>query len=108
MRYVRLKKNTQFQKLFKRGKRAFSSSVTMIYLPSERMQMGVALSKKHGKAVKRNRLKRQLRAAFDKNCALLDANYCVIIMPRPSEEYDYKTLEKSLISCFKKINRCEK
>jgi ribonuclease P protein component len=98
-----LKKNTQFQKLFKKGKRVYSHCITLLYIPSEKLQMGIALSKKHGKAVQRNRIKRLLRAAFSNNTSSLKKNCAIIIMPKVAEEYSYKNFEKSLLLCFKKM-----
>ena len=107
MNYLRIKKNSEFTKLFKRGKRVFSPTLTLIYFPSATMNLGLALSKKHGKAVKRNRIKRQLREAFAKNSHILKKNWSIILMPKPAEEYNYAAFEKSLIFCFKKVNSCE-
>lgn len=107
MNYYRIKKNNEFSKLFKRGKRIFSPSLTLIYIPSGEMYMGIAVSKKHGKAVVRNRIKRLLREVFRKNSHILNRNYSVILMPKTADEYSYKTFEKSVVSCFKKVNLCE-
>lgn len=68
--------------------------------------MGVAVSKKHGHATKRNRIKRLVRAAFDNNCKTLEKSYSFIILPKVAEEYSYKTIESSLLSCFRKVNAC--
>ena len=104
MQYGRLKKNGDFQKLFKKGKRVFSPVLTVIYSPCrESTVMGIALSKKHGKAVVRNRIKRLIRAAFSVNTDKLNGNYSLVIMPKIAESYDYKSIEKSLISCFKRM-----
>ena len=107
MNYLRIKKNTEFTKLFKRGKRVFSPTLTLIYFPSAKMSMGIALSKKHGKAVKRNRIKRLLREAFSKNSHILQKNLSIILMPKPAEEYSFAAFEKSIVSCFKKIAKSE-
>ena len=101
MRYDRLKSNKDFQRLFQKGKKAYSKYLTVIYRPAkERTVMGIALSKKHGKAVKRNRIKRLIRAAFANNLDKLGGNYYLIIMPKICEEYSYSDMEKGLLSCF--------
>ena len=108
MLYLRIKKNTQFQKLFTRGKKVFSPNITLLYFPSDKLRMAVAVSKKHGKAVKRNRIKRLLRAAFSEKCGILDRPYSVILIPKVSEEYTFAGFCKSLETCFNKVNLCRK
>lgn len=101
MRYKRLKKNNDFQKLFKKGKRAFSPCLTVIYAPAKCVSvMGIALSKKHGKAVVRNRIKRLIRAAFSNNLQALNGCYSLVILPKILKEYNYRDIEKSLLCCF--------
>ncbi|MDE5766343.1 MAG: ribonuclease P protein component [Clostridia bacterium] len=104
MKYQRLKKNADFQKLFKKGKRVFSRTLTVIYTPAkEKTVMGIALSKKHGKAVRRNRIKRLIRAAFSNNFEKLNGVYSLVVLPKICEEYDYAEIEKSLINCFRRM-----
>ena len=108
MKYLRIKKNTDFQKLFNRGKRVFSPCITLLYFPSDTLSMGIAVSKKHGKATTRNRIKRLAREAFRNTCGQLENSYSVIILPKIADKYTYKDFEKSLLSCFKKVNTCAK
>lgn len=103
MKYERIKKNTDIQRLFKRGTRAFSQSLTVLYAPSDRLKMAVIVSKKHGKAVKRNRIKRLLRQAFYNTCGDIKFPACVVLMPKVAEEYSLATFERSLKSCYKKM-----
>ena len=63
----RLKKEKDFNLVFKKGKRAFSSKLTLVYLPSDEIKVGYAVSKKHGGSVVRNRIKRLLRESFAGN-----------------------------------------
>ncbi|MDE7453411.1 MAG: ribonuclease P protein component [Clostridia bacterium] len=108
MNYLKIKKNSDFQKIFNRGKRVFSPCITLLYFPSKNIGIGIAVSKKHGKAVKRNRIKRLLRAAFANTLSALEKPYNVIIIPKVAEEYSLKNFEKGLLSCFKKVNECGK
>ena len=70
--------------------------------------MGVAVTKKHGKAVKRNRIKRLLRAAFAANANSFEKNYSVVLIPKVAEEYTFDGFDKAIKSCIRKINLCEK
>ena len=108
MNYFRLKKNTDFQKLFNRGKRVFSPAVTLLYFPADKMSFGVCVSKKHGKATRRNRIKRLIRVAFSETVETLESNYSIIVLPKVEEEYTLKSFESSLLLCFKKVNACAK
>ena len=96
MKYYRLKKQADFQRLFHKGQRASSPSLTIIYRPSEKMTMGISVGKKHGKSVMRNHIKRLLREAFRSTQGLMSKNYSIVLIPKVNEEYAYKTFEQHL------------
>ncbi|HIX07189.1 MAG TPA: ribonuclease P protein component [Candidatus Borkfalkia faecipullorum] len=100
--YSRLKKNNDFQKLFSRGKKSFSPALILLYMPAKQTMLGVCVSKKHGKSVKRNRIKRLLREAFRKVCPQLKGSYACILLPRQAEEYTLAGFEKSLRIALKR------
>ena len=102
MKYLRLKKQADFQRLFQKGKRAFSPSLTVIYRPSKEMTMGISIGKKHGKSVQRNRIKRLLREAFRSTQDEMTGNYSVILIPKVCEEYSFHTFKKHLQWIIKK------
>ncbi|MBQ8374520.1 MAG: ribonuclease P protein component [Clostridia bacterium] len=102
MKYVRLKKQSDFQKLFKSGKRIFSSSLTMIIKPSKELTMGISIGKKHGKAVQRNRIKRLLRESFAATADEWQGNYHVVLIPKVADEYSLKTFKAHLQWMIKK------
>ena len=102
MKFLRLKKQSDFQKLFQKGKRAFSPSVTIIYRPSERMRMGISIGKKHGKSVQRNRINRLLREAFRKTQGEMEGKYSLVIIPKVCETYEYATFVKHFQWVIKK------
>lgn len=102
MKYLRLKKQADFQRLFHKGMRAFSPSVTMLYCPAAKMRMGISIGKKHGKSVQRNRIKRLLREAFRSVSEEMRGNYAVVLIPKVEKEYSYHTFKKHLQCMIKK------
>jgi ribonuclease P protein component len=102
MKYLRLKKQADFQRLFQKGKRAYASAVTVLYLPSERMRMGISIGKRHGKSVKRNRIKRLIREAFAKTQGEMKGTYSFVIIPKVNETYEYATFVRHLQCMIKK------
>ena len=63
----RLTRSAEFDAVYRRGSSAASRHLVVYAFPSEREEarVGIAVSRKVGNAVVRNRLKRQLREAFD-------------------------------------------
>ena len=104
MKYVRLKKQSDFQKLFHRGKRAFSPSLTLVYYKSEKTTMGISVGKKHGKSVQRNRIKRLLREAFRFCIDQMQGEYFIILIPKVEKEYSFDTFRRHLQWIIKKEN----
>ena len=102
MQYYRLKKQADFQRLFQKGRRAFTPTLSVIYRPSERMTMGISVGKKHGKSVQRNRIKRLLREAFRAVQREMKGTYSVVLIPKVSEEYSVKNFEQQLRCIIKK------
>ena len=94
--YKRLKKNSDFSKMFTRGKKCFSPALIVLYLPAAHTSLGICVSKKHGKSVKRNRIKRLLREAFRHTCGQLKRPCAVVLIPKPAEEYTLRAFESSL------------
>ncbi len=102
MKYYRLKKQSDFQKLFSRGKRGFSPSVTVIYKEFDKTVMGVSVGKKHGKSVERNRIKRLLRESFRAVLGEMKGTYQLVLVPKVAENYSYATFKKHLQWIIKK------
>ena len=102
MKYLRLKKQSDFQKLFSSGKRVFSSTLTMIIKPSKRMTMGISIGKKHGKAVQRNHIKRLLREAFMATQENMKGTYSVVLIPKVSDGYSFHVYKAEMEKMIKK------
>ena len=104
MRYERLKKQADFDKLFKSGKRTFSPSLTLVYKMAEIPSVGISVGKRHGKSVQRNRIKRLLREAFRVVEEDIKGNYAIVLIPKVAEEYSCFTYEKHLRGMVTKEN----
>ena len=65
----RLSRSAEFDAVYRRGRSAASRHLVAYAFPSEQdeTRLGIAVSRKVGGAVVRNKLKRQLREAFDAN-----------------------------------------
>lgn len=76
----------------------------MLYSKSNDLKIGYSLSKKHGKAVKRNKIKRLLRAATREVFKDLNISYHVVFLPKVQEEYSFKEYVKDMTYLVKKEN----
>ena len=65
-KFVSVKKNREFQYLFKKGKSIVNSAFVCYFRPNRRRvnRLGIVTSKKIGNAVKRSRGRRVIREAF--------------------------------------------
>lgn len=98
----RLKKEKDFNKVFKEGKRLFSESLTLIYLPSKELKVGYAVSKKHGGSVIRNRIKRLMRESFRSFSPEKMKNFFFVFIPKIKENYDFDVFKKDMGYLLKK------
>ena len=98
----RLKKEKDFNQVFTNGKRLYSSSLTVIYLPSSVLKAGFAVGKKHGGSVKRNRIKRLLRESFRSFTPKIRQNFFFVFIPKVSEEYTLDIFKDNIRYLLKK------
>ena len=75
----------------------------MLYFPSNEFKIGYSVSKKHGHAVVRNRIKRLLRAAAREVFKDYEAPLYIVFMPKKSDEYSYDEFLKDMRSAYNKI-----
>ncbi len=93
---IRLKKEKDFKKTFNKGKRLFSSSLTLIYMPAESIKVGYAVGKKHGKSVVRNRIKRLLRESFRSFVPILKQDFFFVFIPKVCESYTLENFKENM------------
>lgn len=108
----RLKKNNEFQKVYKRGN-SFANHLLVVYVlkhPDDPIRrVGFSVSKKMGKAVQRNRIKRLLREAYRLNQHLMKDGVDLIVIPRQNLiGKTYGEIEKGMVKLFQKAGILKK
>lgn len=99
-----LKKNIDFQRIIK-GNRPYRYKEYIIYIEknkSDKYHFGFSVGKKIGKAVIRNKIKRQLKHIVSKKDYQKGFN-CIIIVNKNILDKSYCEMEKDLNSIFKKL-----
>jgi ribonuclease P protein component len=102
----RIKKNEEFQQVFQDGQ-SMANRQFVIYVLDRPEQpyfrLGLSVSKKIGKAVVRNRVKRYIRQAFlELREEIVTGKDYVIIARMPASEMNYFEVKKSLMHVLKK------
>lgn len=102
-----IKKHEDFNNIIKNGKFMKSNSFVLYYLPSEdkKIYFGIAVSKKIGNAVIRNKVKRIMRMIIHNNQkSFKNDNKYIIMMRRDCLINSYKQIEEELLNILGKVN----
>ncbi len=99
----RLLKRPEFLRCYSAGKRCFTSSFIVFVLPTEAAawRLGLAVSRKVGGAVQRNRIKRLLREFFRLHQHLLPRGVELVVVPKKGirpDDLTYRDVERELLS----------
>lgn len=108
----RLKKNSEFQEVFKTGK-SMANRQFVIYKLEKPEQMyfrvGLSVSKRIGNAVVRNKVKRYIRQVFLEYKDEINTGYdYVIIARKPTANMDFHETKSSLLHVLKKSKALHK
>ena len=112
----RLRKDKEFQAVFREGKKLWINSILLIiYKPNSLnyRRLGIVVSKKIKKATQRNKVKRWIRELFRRNKDWFPENCDIIIIPHPNLlNLEYKKLmeivREKLLSLRKEISLNDK
>lgn len=101
-----VKRNIEFDDIIKQGK-LYKNRYYAIYIINKKekfYRFGIAVSKKIGKAVTRNKIKRQIKNIIDKNNIKPVRFDSIIVIRGEIVNLSYKEQENYLIDLLSKIN----
>lgn len=96
--YLVLKKNNDFKRLYKVGKKSYANGLMMYYSSSTALKFGISVGKKYGGSVQRNRIKRLIRAAYRENLPKITQNVNIIFIPKAGFFHTYQNVFSSMRS----------
>ena len=100
-----IKKSEQFQKIIKNNK-SIKTKCFYIYLEKTEKSIyhfGLSVGKKIGNAVRRNKVKRQLKEIISENDYQNNFD-CIIIVRREINDCSFSEIKKDLNEAFKRLN----
>ncbi len=106
---IMIKKNYEFKNLFSKGKFYYGEYIHMYIKQTNKNynKLGIAVSRKQGKAVRRNRIKRLIRENyknFESNIKK-GHNFLIVINKQKNlEEISFRNIEENFIKILKKAN----
>lgn len=104
MSYESIKKTSEFSKVYKHGKSYADRHLVMYVYPNKLgySRLGLSISKKVGKSVVRNRIRRLIKEVFRLNYKSENHNDIVIIARVRASEAGYMEIKKSFRYLLKK------
>jgi ribonuclease P protein component len=80
----RLRKSSEFKEVFRKGRKIVTQTLVFHVLKTNLggPRLGLAVSRKVGKAVKRNKVKRRIREVFRTRKNVFPASYDLVVYPR--------------------------
>ena len=110
-----LKESKEFQKAINRGTWYGGELISIYIMPNKQNFnfLGLAIGKKVGKAVKRNRVKRVIRAAYLEMEENIKNGFNIIFVWRAKAKFEdltYKCIKRDVERAFKKMDliKCNK
>ena len=105
----RLLRHSDFEQVYKSGKRHFATHITVFYLRRENaagLRIGFTVGKALGGAVQRNRMKRRLREAVRLSLSASELLADVVINPKRSLlTANFSELQKEINKAFQVIEK---
>lgn len=99
-RFPSIRKNSDFQVIYKTGKSHANRQLVMYVKRTEKPEnrIGISVSKKVGNSVVRHRVTRLIRESFRLNQHILETGLDIVVVARTSaKEADYRIIERAFL-----------
>lgn len=103
----RLTKNKHFQYIYRKGESKQTKTLSLVFVKTKfkDFKVGFSVSKKIGKAVVRNKVKRRMREAFNLLCENISNKYNYIFVAKSGiENLDFYGIKTEMENILKKAN----
>ncbi len=103
----RLRKNKEFNYIYKKGERVSTEHFTLFVVKSkfENYKIGFSVSKKLGKANKRNKLKRRLKEICRRYVKIPPYRNYVLLARNDAQNVDFIFLKEEVVKLFEKYGK---
>ncbi|KPU26452.1 ribonuclease P [Caloranaerobacter sp. TR13] len=103
---LKLKNSREFKRVYNHGS-SYANKYLVIFFIRNNLgynRVGFSVTKKIGKSVVRNRIRRLMKEAYRLNSDKLKQGYDLVFIPRKiAVGYGYKEIESAMLHLFKKI-----
>lgn len=99
----RIRHTSDFEKVKKQGVRVRVKGITIVWLAAEDKRLGLAVPRRAGNAVQRNRIKRVIREHFRLNRELFPQGECVVVAGAGVGEFENREIRALLDQALKKL-----
>ena len=104
----RLKKRKEFNFIFSHGESISSKNIVLVFLKSKlkKYKVGFSVSKKVGKAVVRNKVRRRIKEIVRQSCESLKNGFNYIFIAKPcASEASFEQLKLDIAFLMNKFNQ---
>lgn len=104
---IPLKKNHEFMRVYKKGRFYVGKYITLYTLQNyiDKNRLGITVSKKVGKSVKRNRIRRLVRENYRLYEGQVNKSFDIVFVVRSSEDMPgFFEIKKEMKYLFRKLN----